>query len=315
MLTRKHNEFQNSKNEYQRHVYTQFEWLEIENICYTKHVLCVIVHKTELFQSKTKTHRVKYKLRMDGRKSFFAFNLASEHHKFYLKLRNSYVSLRALADELNLSLHEDSKPDLGRRLVTEQSDECSSSYSIANANISKIDKPLKSTGLRVRNLKKSMLNDNRLLKLKQKFLRRTKSSASTITINSSFTQDDAEKQNKENEHPRSVSNASDHDTSGKMRNKVKMGTRAFSAQFLNKSFDNIHNTSFDSGRFNPIGSCIDMNQTRFDEEEGGKGRQMYELDEEQEVFSFTSGDSEHKNIDDLMEKQGENQEQACVIRK
>lgn len=275
------------------------------------------MHKTELFQSKTKVHRVKYKLRMDGRKSYFAFNLASEHHKFYLKLRNSFVSLRALADELNLSLEEDKKQDLGRRLVTDR-EESSSSYTIAAANIDKIDKPLKSTGLRVRNLKKSMLNDNRLIKLKQKFLRRTKSSAATtVTHSSSFVEDDAEKQNKENEHPRSVSNASDLDISGKMRNKVKMGTRAFSAQFLNKSFDNIHNTSIDSGRFNPIGSWTDINQfdTRFNNDPVD---QFYlnEVDEEQEVFSFKStSDSEHKNFNDLLMKNGEDREQACVIRK
>lgn len=316
VLTRKHNEFQNSKNAYQRHLYTQLEWLEIENICYTKHILCVIVHKTELFQSKTKVHRVKYKLRMDGRKSYFAFNLASEHHKFYLKLRNSFVSLRALADELNISLDEEKKQEVGRRLVTDR-EESSSSYSIATANI---DKPLKTSGLRVRNLKKSMLNDHRLIKLKQKFLRRTKSSAAATVVtpsSASFVDEDTEKQNKENEHPRSVSNVSDLDTSGKMRNKVKMGTRAFSAQFLNKSFDNIHNTSIESGRFNPIGSCTDVNQ--FDGRFSEPVDQFYldEVDEEQEVFSFKSGnDSEHKHYDGLFVKSDGNAEQeACVIRK
>lgn len=313
VLTRKHNEFQNSKNAYQRHLYTQFEWLEIENICYTKHILCVIVHKTELFQSKSKTHRVKYKLRMDGRKSYFAFNLASEHHKFYLKLRNSFVSLRAIADELNFSLTEDKKQQ-SRHFVTDR-EESSSSYTIATANI---DKPLKSsTGLRVRNLKKSMLNDNRLIKLKQKFLRRTKSSAATAPVTTSFLEDDIEKQNKENEHPRSVSNVSDLDTSGKIRNKVKMGTRAFSAQFLNKSFDNIHNTSIDSGRFNPIGSCMDINQSEIGLNQDPVDQfYLNEVDEEEEVFSFKSAsESKHNNYEDLFTKNGENREQACVIRK
>ncbi|XP_063704229.1 LOW QUALITY PROTEIN: uncharacterized protein LOC134833731 [Culicoides brevitarsis] len=318
VLTRKHNEFQNSKNEFQRHVYTQFEWLEIENICYTKHILCVIVHKTELFQAKTKVQRIKYKLRMDGRKSYFAFSLASEHHKFYLKLRNSFVSLRAIADELNFSLTEvDPKKNSAKRLVTER-EEQSSSYCIATANI---EKPVKSAGLRVRNLKKSMLNDNRLVKLKQKFLRRTKSSAATSPVkpscsnanSNSFLDEDTEKQNKENEHPRSVSNASDLDTSTKTRNKVKMGTRAFSAQFLNKSFDNIHNTSFDSGRFNPIGSCVDVNH--YEQMHGGETVEQFylnEVDEEQEVYSFKSGnDSKDNNYDDLFRQ---NEEQACVIQ-
>lgn len=250
---------------------------------------------------------------MDGRKSFFAFNLASEHHKFYLKLRNSFVSLRAIADELNLSLSEDKKQQ-ARRLVTDR-EESSSSYTIATANI---EKPLKSsTGLRVRNLKKSMLNDNRLIKLKQKFLRRTKSSAATAPVSAnsynSFLEDDAEKQNKENEHPRSISNASDLDTSIKTRNKVKMGTRAFSAQFLNKSFDNIHNTSIESGRFNPIGSCMDVNQ-----HEMGLNHEPVDqfylngVDEEEEVFSFKSASESKHNL--FMERE-ENREQACVIRK
>lgn len=67
VLTRKHDEYQNSKNCYQRHLYTQFEWFEIENICYTKHFLCIIVRKSESVVSKVK-HRLKYKLKMDGRK-------------------------------------------------------------------------------------------------------------------------------------------------------------------------------------------------------------------------------------------------------
>lgn len=163
-------------------------------------------------------------------------------------------------------------------------------------NTKKIDKQLKASGLRVRNLKKSMLNDNRLIKLKDRLLKRSKSTAGTIIekVATTITQnrntkdgkhlskkeqqhqqqkqeqqyrikdeirndnhihydkienycdDDGSKeanQNKENECPMKVIN--DGKESPKMvyspnRNRVKMGTRVFSSQFLNKSFDNIY---------------------------------------------------------------------------
>lgn len=60
-------EFSNGKNSYQRHLYAFFDWLEIENICFSKHVFCVVVRRTESLSPKDKS-RVKYKLRMDGRK-------------------------------------------------------------------------------------------------------------------------------------------------------------------------------------------------------------------------------------------------------
>lgn len=320
VLTRNHNEYSNSKDSFQRHVYAQFEWLEIENICYTKHVLCIIVRKTVGIDSKSKAQRVKYKFRMDGRKSYFAFSLASDHHRFYMKLRNSFVSMKALADELNMPLIEPKKRFGSERYKITIDGE---NYApISATNVDKIDKPLKSTGLRVRNLKKSMLNDNRLMKLKQKFLRRTKSSAAATSVSTSFLDEHKEEnQNKENECPRSLSNVSDLDTSGKIRNKVKMGTRVFSAQFLNKSFDNIHDHSLDTLRINPIGSCTDVRSNRLDRFDIDPLYMHEEDDEEISSIKSTSATSDFTVFDsktapfvNLLKASDERQE-ACVIRK
>ncbi|XP_058829712.1 uncharacterized protein LOC131689005 [Topomyia yanbarensis] len=262
-------EFSNGKNCFQRHLYAFFDWLEIENICFSKHVFCVVVRRTESLSPKDKT-RVKYKLRMDGRKSYFAFNLASEHHKFYMKLRNSFVSIKALSSELNIPIVTDS----GRTtLVTPPADKATAKPKLAVSevdekaafdakHVDKIDKPLKTTtALRVRNLKKSMLNDNRLTKLRQKFLlKRSKSSVegaapASSALNETVEIANQQNQNKENENPALGGNGSGSppiypssselslsspDDSAKTRNRVKMGTRVFSTQFLNKSFDNLY---------------------------------------------------------------------------
>lgn len=58
---------ENSKMMYQRKLYAKFEWLEIENLCYSKHILCIVVRNSESLKAKD-TNRIKYKLRMDGRK-------------------------------------------------------------------------------------------------------------------------------------------------------------------------------------------------------------------------------------------------------
>lgn len=86
-----------------------------------------------------------------------------------------------------------------------------------------------------------MLNDNRLLKLRDKFLKRSKSTAGLlITKEAASPVDESAEvhQNKENEsppeRPRMIS---------PHRTRVKMGTRAIaSAQFPNKSCDNIYDT-------------------------------------------------------------------------
>jgi tyrosine-protein phosphatase non-receptor type 13 len=56
-----------SKKVYQRNVYAHFDWLEIENICHTKHSLSIVVRRNESLSAKDKS-RIKYKLKMDGRK-------------------------------------------------------------------------------------------------------------------------------------------------------------------------------------------------------------------------------------------------------
>ena len=54
-----------------RLLYEEFDWLEIENICFSKQVLCVVVRKSNLrlnLGAKDKSSRLKFKLKMDSRK-------------------------------------------------------------------------------------------------------------------------------------------------------------------------------------------------------------------------------------------------------
>ncbi|KFB41968.1 AGAP013042-PA-like protein [Anopheles sinensis] len=294
----------NGKSSFLRHLYAFFDWLEIENICFSKHAFCVVMRRSETLGSKSEKSLVKYKLRMDGRKSYFAFNLASEHHKFYMKLRNSFISIKTLATELNIPIDRRSPDpacpaeDAGRkkRNVREIVDDDPGPEAVGfdAKNIDKIDKPFKTTGLRVRNLKKSMLNDNRLARLRQRFLlKRSKSTiecstthaggSSTSALNLTVEIANQQNQNKENENPFLAGGSADAGSTGEPderqpclvpsatvglsrqfpsqttvvshegvspedspktthsmnRNKVKMGTKVFSAQFLNKSFDNL----------------------------------------------------------------------------
>uniref|UniRef100_A0A182T407 PDZ domain-containing protein n=1 Tax=Anopheles maculatus TaxID=74869 RepID=A0A182T407_9DIPT len=278
-------ECRNGKNSFMRHLYALFDWLEIENICFSKHAFCVVVRRNETLGSKGDKNLVKYKLRMDGRKSYFAFNLASEHHKFYMQLRNSFTSIKKLASELNIPIDQQpngatsigAEEDIRKkRPVSDLVDGTSrpspdaTSAAFDAKNIEKIDKPFKTTGLRVRNLKKSMLNDNRLARLRQRFLlKRSKSTVEpgcggTSALNLTVEITNQQNQNKENENPflggageqepvdcipgvpspgvldLSQSGSNSPKTTHSMnRNKVKMGTKVFSAQFLNKSFDNL----------------------------------------------------------------------------
>jgi hypothetical protein len=160
------------------------------------------------------------------------------------------VSIKALSNELNIPITETQSniSNEMKKIKVDTSDFEKNMGFDAN-NIEKIDKPVKTSGLRVRNLKKSMLNDNRLQKLRQKFLKRSKSTVeSDNSLNGSVINE--EFQNKENEcpqkmmpvieaHPMPEESPQTHSMN---RNKVKMGTRVFSSQFLNKSFDNLYNT-------------------------------------------------------------------------
>ena len=165
-----------------------------------------------------------------------------------MKLRSSFVSIKAIADDLNVPLSPDTVS-------------LASSKNSVDINI-KIDKPTKSTGLRVRNLKKSMLNDTRLLKLKEKFIKRSKSTAcDSKTIEQ---QSNEVNQNKENEHPKSPSMVDISVKSpGVTRNKVKMGTRVFSASYLNKSFDSLCENQLEICRFDSWGALCPKTQLSY----------------------------------------------------
>lgn len=212
------------------------------------------------------------------RRSYFAFNLASEHHKFYMQLRDSYISIKHISNELNVPLTH------SRSGSTKASDIYPGDYesavdkdvppqsAIDDKTIKIIDKQTRSTGLRVRNLKKSMLNDNKLIKLRDKLLKRSKSTVG-ISLDDANRSPKAgcskeENQNKENELPKNVSatgSASSLSTQqpsphqqqqsspsklvSPNRNRVKMGTRVFSSHFLNKSFDNIYDHAVDVYQF------------------------------------------------------------------
>jgi hypothetical protein len=197
-------------------------------------------------------------------RSYFAFTLASEHHKFYMKLRNSFVSIKALSEELNMPINV---PTKGNPKKIEVKDQDPIVDQISHKSVDKIDKLVKISGLRVRNLKKSMLNDGRLMKLREKFLRRSKSSVSDLNTMgrglsmhnlSNESQNHGmhkseiqlhskeESQNKENEHPRTaVPESPKQNNSTMQRNKVKMGTRVISSQLLNRSYDNIFDDPFE----------------------------------------------------------------------
>lgn len=181
-------------------------------------------------------------------RSYFAFHLASEHHRFYMKLRNSFISLKALSDELNYPLNTAMVQRRIDQIPTTTIDHLQ--QNCANADepnpIESSNKPEKTAESRVGKLKKSMLNDNRLLKLRNKFLKRSKSSVTKerICLNPNG-QSKEENQNKENECPK-VELKPQNLLLSPNRNRVKMGTRVFSAQFLNKSFDNVS----DSNGFN-----------------------------------------------------------------
>jgi tyrosine-protein phosphatase non-receptor type 13 len=95
-----------------------------------------------------------------------------------MKLRNSFVSIKSIADELNVALLDDS---------------------FVQPNVIKIDKPTKSSG-RVRNLHKSMLNDHRLLRLKDRFIKRSKSTVCEFKRSAEDSTNE-NNQNKENERP------------------------------------------------------------------------------------------------------------------
>ncbi|XP_071051565.1 tyrosine-protein phosphatase non-receptor type 13-like isoform X2 [Onthophagus taurus] len=79
-----------------------FEWRSIQTLCYSKQYLCVLPHAVKLHRSKLK----KYKLKMDHKKSYFTFRLASLHHQFFLRLRTEFTSLQSLSQQFGIPLKD-----------------------------------------------------------------------------------------------------------------------------------------------------------------------------------------------------------------
>lgn len=57
----------NPKTSFQRPVYGIFDWLEIENLYFSKHILCIVVRRSDSLEAKN-NNRIKYNLKMSGRK-------------------------------------------------------------------------------------------------------------------------------------------------------------------------------------------------------------------------------------------------------
>jgi hypothetical protein len=154
-----------------------------------------------------------------------------------MKLRNSFVSIKSIADELNIPLTEEN-------------------FDQPNVNI-KIDKQTKSSGLRVRN--------HRLMKLKDRFIKRSKSTVCDFK-RSAEENSNENNLNKENERPIFPSMI---DLTVKsptvIRNKVKMGTRVFSASYLNKSFDSLNENASELSRVDSWGALCLKSPDAFDE--------------------------------------------------
>ncbi|XP_032681608.1 uncharacterized protein LOC116849002 [Odontomachus brunneus] len=78
-----------------------FPWRDVQTLSYSKS--CLVVY------SKLNGKRCKFKLRMDHRKSYFAFKLTSLHHQFFLRLRSELTSLQGLAKDFGVPLITESK--------------------------------------------------------------------------------------------------------------------------------------------------------------------------------------------------------------
>ncbi|XP_052859797.1 uncharacterized protein LOC128267042 [Anopheles cruzii] len=306
-----------------RRRYCCIEWVEIKSIYFSKNQFSMSVRRGDSLATKgADKNLVKYKLTMDDdRKSCFAFNLAMDHHKLYMRLRNSFSSIRALTGTLNVKMIDTpmaALPPVGERPPTTTAgvaggEEATGTSSSSTRRGAKAAAPPRS-GMLVRDLK-SMLNDTNLARLRERFLlKRSKSTAAgvegrcsgsvgslpvdpppyTSALDTMLDIVNKLNQNKENENPfralserrgklagdESMGEASSRfplaaakarpleastgvsvqppgavtvlpppppDVSlalnSIIRNRVKMGTRAFSTQYLNKSFDNL---SFDT---------------------------------------------------------------------
>nr|XP_023012929.1 tyrosine-protein phosphatase non-receptor type 13-like [Leptinotarsa decemlineata] len=83
-------------------MYESFEWRNIQTLCYSKQYLCILPHSSFPSSAKLK----KYKLKMDQKKSYFTFRLASLHHQFFLRLRTEYISPQTLSQQFGIPLKD-----------------------------------------------------------------------------------------------------------------------------------------------------------------------------------------------------------------
>ncbi|XP_012276692.1 uncharacterized protein LOC105697695 [Orussus abietinus] len=95
----------------------RFQWRDIQTLSYNKS--CLVIY------SRLNGKRCKFKLRMDHRKSYFAFKLTSLHHQFFLKLRSELTSLQGLATDFGVPLIVEPnspppklKPDNGKTKIS-----------------------------------------------------------------------------------------------------------------------------------------------------------------------------------------------------
>ncbi|XP_057655604.1 tyrosine-protein phosphatase non-receptor type 13-like isoform X1 [Diorhabda carinulata] len=83
-------------------LHEKFEWRNIQTLCYSKQYLCILPHSS--YQSNHKLK--KYKLKMDRKKSYFTFRLASLHHQFFLRFRTDYISSYTLSQQFGVPLKD-----------------------------------------------------------------------------------------------------------------------------------------------------------------------------------------------------------------
>ncbi|XP_051168071.1 uncharacterized protein LOC127285907 isoform X2 [Leptopilina boulardi] len=93
----------------------RFQWRDIQTLSYSKS--CLVIY------TKVNGKRCKFKLRMDHRKSYFAFKLTSLHHQFFLKLRSEISSLQGLAKDFGVPLviepnSPKAKPESGKTKIS-----------------------------------------------------------------------------------------------------------------------------------------------------------------------------------------------------
>ncbi|XP_008201547.1 FERM and PDZ domain-containing protein 2 isoform X1 [Tribolium castaneum] len=196
-------------------LYEMFEWRSIQTLCYSKQYLCILPHSKILHSSKLK----KYKLKMDHKKSYFTFRLASLHHQFFLRLRTEYTSLQTLSQQFGIPL-KDMKNETNSLCKLE---------ALTNPNYMALDQSTVNaeTEFKIEFRASSKCSSNKASS--ENKCRRAKSVSDDIN---------EDYQNKENEHP------SDRNSSGLVldscylsglgninpdkRRGVKMGTRMFS---------------------------------------------------------------------------------------